>query len=126
MAKQHPARTLQFLQKAGMALTTVLGRNGSNKPPQSLEASDSQRSEPTFARRTRPPKATQWGPEVFAAIEWRRFEAVCELLFEQAGFEPRMQPRGADGGAEIWLNSRNAEGPVAVVQCKHALGKNVG
>ena len=30
--------------------------------------------------------------------------------------------RGADGGAEIWLNSRNAEGPVAVVQCKHALG----
>jgi len=143
MAKQHPARTLQFLQKAGMALTAVLKRNGSNKRPQdamvstpslsdtvpplqSLEASDSQRSEPTFAKRAPPPMATHWSPEVFTAIEWRRFEAVCELLFEQAGFETRMQPRGADGGAEIWLNSRHAEGPVAVVQCKHALGKNVG
>jgi len=143
MAKQHPARTLQFLQKAGMALTAVLKRNGSKKRPQdamvstpslsdtvpplqSLEASDSQRSEPTFAKRAPPPMATHWSPEVFASIEWRRFEAVCELLFEQAGFETRMQPRGADGGAEIWLNSRHAEGPVAVVQCKHWLGKNVG
>ena len=143
MAKQRPARTLQFLQKAGMALTAVLKRNGSKKRPQdamvstpslsdtvpplqSLQASDSQRSEPTFAKRAPPPRATHWSPEVFTAIEWRRFEAVCELLFEQAGFETRMQPRGADGGAEIWLNSRHAEGPVAVVQCKHALGKNVG
>lgn len=31
----------------------------------------------------------QWSAAVFAAIEWRRFEAVCEALFAQAGFQTR-------------------------------------
>ncbi|MDE2417650.1 MAG: restriction endonuclease [Burkholderiales bacterium] len=70
--------------------------------------------------------ATNWSPAVFAAIEWRRFEAVCEKLFAQAGFETKSQSHGADGGVDIWLHSRNAEGPVAVVQCKHWQGKAVG
>ncbi|MDD2924431.1 restriction endonuclease [Rhodoferax sp.] len=70
--------------------------------------------------------ATSWSPAVFAAIEWRRFEAVCEKLFAQAGFETRSQSHGADGGVDIWLHSRNAEGPVAIVQCKHWQGKPVG
>jgi restriction system protein len=73
-----------------------------------------------------PVAATRWSPEVFAAIEWRRFEAVCEKLFGQAGFETKSQSHGADGGVDIWLHSRNAEGPVAVVQCKHWQGKAVG
>ena len=63
--------------------------------------------------------AISWSPAVFAAIEWRRFEAVCEKLFEQAGFETKSQSHGADGGVDIWLYSRNATGPAAVVQCKH-------
>lgn len=71
-------------------------------------------------------KPSQWSSAVFAAIEWRRFEAVCEALFAQAGFESRSQSHGADGGVDIWLHSRNAEGPVAVVQCKHWQGKAVG
>jgi len=70
--------------------------------------------------------ATSWSPAVFAAIEWRRFEAVCEKLFAQAGFETKSQSHGADGGVDIWLHSRNAEGPVSVVQCKHWQGKAVG
>ena len=69
---------------------------------------------------------TTWSPAVFAAIEWRRFEAVCESLFGQAGFETKSQSHGADGGVDIWLHSRNATGPVAVVQCKHWQGKAVG
>lgn len=73
-----------------------------------------------------PQKASGWGPEVFTAIEWRRFEAVCEKLFQQAGFETESQSHGADGGVDIWLHSRNADGPVAVVQCKHWQGKDVG
>lgn len=72
-----------------------------------------------------PPPST-WSPDVFAAIEWRRFEAVCETLFAQSGFETQSQSHGADGGVDIWLRSRNAEGPVAVVQCKHWQGKPVG
>ena len=70
--------------------------------------------------------ATRWSPSVFAAIEWRRFEAVCEKLFGQAGFETQSQSHGADGGVDIWLYSRNTTGPAAVVQCKHWLGKAVG
>lgn len=70
--------------------------------------------------------ATHWSPAVFAAIEWRRFEAVCEALFAQAGFETKSQSHGADGGVDIWLHSRNAQGPVAVVQCKHWQSKSVG
>lgn len=70
--------------------------------------------------------ATAWSPAVFAAIEWRRFEAVCEALFAQAGFETRSQSHGADGGVDIWLHSKNATGPVAVVQCKHWQGQPVG
>jgi restriction system protein len=73
-----------------------------------------------------PDPESYWSPAVFAAIEWRRFEAVCELLFKQAGFETKSQSHGADGGVDIWLHSRNAEGSVAVVQCKHWQGKAVG
>jgi len=66
--------------------------------------------------------STHWSAAVFAAIEWRRFEAVVEALFEQAGFETRSQSHGADGGVDIWLHSKNAKGPVSVVQCKHWRG----
>lgn len=71
-------------------------------------------------------RLTHWSPEVFAAIEWRRFEAVVEALFAQAGFETRAQTHGTDGGVDVWLHSRHAGGaPVGVVQCKHWQGKPV-
>lgn len=70
-------------------------------------------------------RQSHWSSEVFSAIEWRRFEAVVEALFAQAGFETRSQSHGADGGVDIWLYSKNAEGPVSVVQCKHWQGKAV-
>lgn len=68
-------------------------------------------------RTPRPP--TQWSREVFGVIEWRRFEAVCEKLFAQAGFEARSHPVGADGGVDIWLYFTHGADPVAIVQCKH-------
>ena len=68
----------------------------------------------------RPPVPNTWSAAVFDLIEWRRFEAVCEWLFSQAGFETKTQSHGADGGIDIWLYSKNfAGGPVSVVQCKH-------
>ncbi|MEY4344639.1 MAG: hypothetical protein RL032_471 [Pseudomonadota bacterium] len=81
---------------------------------------------PMAAPTVLPEKATQWSAAIFAAIEWRRFEAVCEKLFAQGGFQTKSQSHGADGGVDIWLHSRNAVGPVAVVQCKHWQGKPVG
>jgi len=69
---------------------------------------------------------TAWSQQVFDDIEWRRFESVCEKLFAQAGFEARTHSHGADGGVDIWLHSKHAEGPAAIVQCKHWNGKQVG
>ena len=72
-----------------------------------------------------PQAPNRWGPEVFAVIEWRRFEAVVEQLFAQAGFTTRAQSHGPDGGVDVWLHSRHAQGPVSVVQCKHWQGRQV-
>lgn len=109
---------------------------GKNAPEHTIEdvsgehllkriAAPSSRTEPTFST-SQAPAPKVWSPGVFAAIEWRRFEAVCEALFAQAGFQTRSQSHGADGGVDIWLHSANAQGPVAVVQCKHWQGKPVG
>ncbi|RIX76304.1 restriction endonuclease [Acidovorax cavernicola] len=68
---------------------------------------------------------SQWGPAVLRAIEWRRFEALCEALYAQAGFTTRSQSHGADGGVDIWLQSRHSDVP-RIVQCKHWQGKAVG
>lgn len=75
-----------------------------------------------------PPRVRQetWSERVFDDIEWRRFEALCEALFAQGGFETQSQSHGADGGVDIWLFSRHAQGPAAVVQCKHWRGRPVG
>jgi restriction system protein len=81
--------------------------------------------EPDASARIVPP--SRWVSEVFDVIEWRRFEAVVERLFQQAGFETRSQSHGADGGVDIWLYSRTQPGQaVSVVQCKHWSGKRVG
>ena len=74
-----------------------------------------------------PQVPTAWGKEVFDVIEWRRFEALVEALFAQAGFETKSQSHGADEGIDIWLYSRSSPGsPVSIVQCKHWQGKKVG
>ena len=49
-----------------------------------------------------------------------------EQLFAQAGFTTRAQSHGPDGGVDVWLHSRHAQGPVSVVQCKHWRARSVG
>ena len=67
----------------------------------------------------------QWNKQVFADIEWRRFEAVCEGFFAQSGLKTKSQSHGADGGVDIWMYSAHAEGPVSIAQCKHWRGEVV-
>lgn len=74
-----------------------------------------------------PVRPTSWSRDVFEVIEWRRFEAVVETMFKQAGFETRAQSHGADGGVDVWLYSRHQPGgPISLVQCKHWQGRPVG
>lgn len=93
--------------------------------PGTLDDSGWQR-EPGFAKHVPPPAVSQWSADVFVAMTWHRFEAVCETLFAQGGFTTQLQSHGAEGGATIWLHSRNADGPVTVVHCKHLPGRAVG
>ena len=84
-------------------------------------------NQPHLAARQAPPE--RWSREVFELIEWRRFEAVVEALFAQAGFETRSQAHGADGGIDIWLYSVNhadGDAPVSIVQCKQWMRHKVG
>jgi restriction system protein len=75
----------------------------------------------------RPEAFTVWSAEVFHAIEWRRFEAVVELLFQQDGHMTRSQSHGADGGVDIWLcEQHQPHQAVGLVQCKHWQDKRVG
>jgi restriction system protein len=75
-----------------------------------------------------PPRPQRWSPVVFDLIEWRRFEAAIECLFQQAGFELRLQSRDAGGGVDIWLYSRHQsdQQPVSVVHCQHGRSKRIG
>ena len=70
-------------------------------------------------------RSVSWNKQVFADIEWRRFEAVCERLFAQSGFKTKSQSHGADGGVDVWMYSAHAEGPVSIAQCKHWRGEVV-
>lgn len=60
----------------------------------------------------------QWSAAILYGIEWRRFEALCEAFYAQAGFSTRSQSHGPDGGVDIWLQSKHIVAP-RIVQCKH-------
>jgi restriction system protein len=83
---------------------------------------------PALATRAAQQPPTEWSKVVFDTIEWRRFEAVVEALFGQAGFITKAQRHGPDGGVDVWLFSKHQPdgSPVSLVQCKHWHGKRVG
>jgi restriction system protein len=75
-------------------------------------------------------RATAWTPALFDRMSAQQFDAVCEALFAQGGFETRSQSHGVAGGVTIWLYSRHAQqgkdNPVAVALCKQWPGQPVG
>lgn len=78
-----------------------------------------------------PPVAPpSWTPALFDQVSAQQFDAVCEALFAQGGFETRSQSHGAAGGVTIWLYSRHAQqgkdSPAAVAWCKQWSGQPVG
>lgn len=96
-------------------------------PPPFLPVTPTSSADAPRSAALEPTRPQGWSQAVFDVIEWRRFEAVVEKLFQQAGFETRSQSHGADEGVDVWLYSRNQPGePVSLVQCKHWHGKRVG
>ena len=106
------------LTRAGCIAEVPTSHANSSKKPE---------NQPLVAAPQAPPE--RWSREVFELIEWRRFEALVEALFAQAGFETRSQAHGADGGVDIWLYSVNhadGDAPVSIVQCKQWMRHKVG
>lgn len=71
-----------------------------------------------------------WTQALFDQVSAQQFDAVCEALFAQGGFEIRGQSHGAAGGVTLWLYSRHAQqgkdSPAAVAWCKQWSGQPVG
>jgi len=103
----------------------LFGRDTTDFAP-SMQRESAQPARQAVTHRGQRAPSEVWSARVLEDIEWQRFEVLCASLFAQAGFETRAQSHGADGGVDIWLHSQNADGPAAVVQCKHWLGKPVG
>lgn len=69
---------------------------------------------------------TQWSAQLLQALEWKRFEELCEGFWTAKGHAARGTGPGADGGVDVIISdSRDPEKPFAVVQCK-AWSKPVG
>lgn len=131
--KQQQATTADDeARQAGHAQSPIRKSNRSRQTSERTETDfrrrpSNVRVEPGFTMPDAVPvRATSWSMDVFEAIEWRRFEAMCEALFGQAGFRTESQSHGADGGVDIWLHSKHATGPAAIVQCKHWKNRPVG
>ena len=109
------------------AIVARLARAGRIAPALAELAASAAANRPRNAPRQAPPD--HWSRDVFELIEWRRFEAVVEALFAQAGFETRSQAHGADGGVDIGLysvNQADGDAPVSIVQCKQWMRWKVG
>ncbi|QOF76782.1 restriction endonuclease [Variovorax sp. 38R] len=108
-------------QAARVKIEPAAARTAARPAP----AVTTERREPALSTVPQVSQESQWSPAVLHAIEWRRFEALCEALYAQAGFTTRSQSHGADGGVDIWLQSKHSDVP-RIVQCKHWQGKAVG
>jgi restriction system protein len=84
-------------------------------PPSTVRT---RRIAPAEARERRP--APAWNHRVLEEIGGRRFEAMCEQLFAQGGFDARVEPLGGESGVVLSLQSKNSPGTAGVVQCRHS------
>lgn len=71
-------------------------------------------------------KPSEWSIELLHALEWKRFEDVCQKFYKMKGFRSETTPLGPDGGIDIRLYSNDSGIPTSIVQCKAWGDKLVG
>jgi restriction system protein len=59
-----------------------------------------------------------WNIGLLQDLEWKRFEDVCQKLYEAKGIRSETTNLGADGGIDIRLYQDDTGKPSAIVQCK--------
>lgn len=72
------------------------------------------------------PKPAEWCHELIHDLEWKRFEDVCQQIYEKKGIRSETTPLGPDGGIDIRLYQDDSGQPTAIVQCKAWGGRYVG
>ncbi len=57
--------------------------------------------------------------EIIEAIEWKRFELLCHLMFKATGYNSELTGNGADEGVDIRIfNKNDPSKTIYLVQCK--------
>lgn len=73
------------------------------------------------------PQPTEWSLDVIRALEWRRFETLCQEIWKSRGHRCESTGKGADGGVDLLVyGKQNLEQCIAVVQCKAHVNGKVG
>jgi restriction system protein len=83
------------------------------------------RREPALASDASP-KPSEWSLELLRAIEWKRFEDLCQKFYEIKGIRSECTPLGPDGGIDIRLYQQDSERATSIVQCKAWGASHVG
>lgn len=63
-------------------------------------------------------KPDAWSLRLIQAIEWKRFEDLCQKFYEAKGIRSAVTPLGPDGGIDIRLYQEDSDRVTAIVQCK--------
>lgn len=82
--------------------------------------------EASIAKDSQNPKPSEWSIELLRDLEWKRFEDVCQKLYEYKGIKSETTPLGPDGGIDIRLFQDESGQATAIVQCKAWGNRNVG
>lgn len=73
------------------------------------------------------PVTPAWNMEFIRALEWKRFEELCEGYWVAKGYPARLTGPGADGGVDVVIADRADTAKMfAVIQCKAWSSKQVG
>ena len=87
-----------------------------NPPPKQI--APEVRLEPGIAPPPTPLAKHEWSLDLIQAIEWKRFEDVCQKFYEAKGIRSACTPLGPDGGIDIRLFQDDSGLATAIVQCK--------
>lgn len=62
-------------------------------------------------------KPTAWSIDVIRAVEWKRFEDLCQKFYESSGIRSETTALGPEGGMDILLYQDDGGKPTAIVHC---------
>jgi len=101
------------------ALLRAVRRVLKNQPPGERAGRDSKARVPPTVAPSSDPQPTEWSLDLIRALEWRRFETLCQEIWRFRGHRCESTGKGADGGVDLLIYSkRKPDQCIALVQCK--------